>query len=157
MNAPKNIAAVQADHEAELMALPGVVGVAVGESEGKPCLLVYVEQLTPELKAKLPADLEGYKVEIEESGPIFAQPDKTKSSPPTPQGDIFQVWQKHERDLMTLPGVIGVAVGECGNVPCLKVYVETKTAVLAQKIPHELDGFKVEVEESGPVNIQPQT
>ncbi len=53
-----------------LMAVPGVVGVAVGACSGKPCIRVLVARKTPELMQKLPAMLEGYPVVVDETGPI---------------------------------------------------------------------------------------
>ncbi len=156
MNSQKDIYTVQADHEEDLMSLPGVVGVAIGECEEELCLKVYVEQLTPELKNKIPDELEGYKVEIEESGPIEAQPSSDAESSKSSSSGIMQVWEKYETELMELPGVVGVAIGACEENPCLKVYVEEKTVSLDEKIPDKLDGFKVDVEVSGPINIQPQ-
>ena len=53
-----------------LMSVAGVVGVAVGECSGKPCILVLVTKKTPELRQKIPSVLEGYPVVVEETGPI---------------------------------------------------------------------------------------
>lgn len=58
-------------HAPELMKIPGVVGVYEGETKrGAPCIRVMVEKRTRDLEARLPDRLEGYPVEIEESGPI---------------------------------------------------------------------------------------
>lgn len=156
MKSQKDIYTVQADHEEDLMSLPGVVGMAIGECEEELCLKVYVEQLTSDLKSKIPDEIEGYKVDIEESGPIEAQPSSGAESSESSSSGIMQVWEKYETELMELPGVVGVAIGECEENPCLKVYVEEKTAALDEKIPDKLDGFNVDVEVSGPINIQPQ-
>jgi hypothetical protein len=72
-NMPKrDINLVLRDHDKELMAIPGVVGVFVGAlGDGKtPCLKVMAERKTPELKRKIPKSLEGYAVVLEETGPI---------------------------------------------------------------------------------------
>lgn len=53
-----------------LLSIPGVRGVAVGESGGKPCILVLVNQKTTEVMTKIPAQLEGYPVVVEETGTI---------------------------------------------------------------------------------------
>ena len=57
-------------HAAELMAIEGVVGVAVGlAADGRtPCLKVLLVEHTPELAARIPGTLEGQPVELEESG-----------------------------------------------------------------------------------------
>lgn len=70
--------------------------------------------------------------------------------------DIGEVQAKYEAQLMSLPGVVGVGVSECAGKPCLKVLVDRKTPELERQIPSELEGFKVELEESGPLQIQPQ-
>jgi hypothetical protein len=65
-------------HVDELMAIPGVVGVAIGALEdGKPCILVLVVQKTAEHSKLIPRDIEGYRVKIEESGEIRAMPGDT--------------------------------------------------------------------------------
>lgn len=69
--AQREINIVKEGHTAELMALPGVIGVAVGEEEDRtPCIVVLVVELTPELERKIPKTLEGHPVRIEESGEI---------------------------------------------------------------------------------------
>jgi hypothetical protein len=59
-------------HTDSLMAIPGVVGTAIGEFEGKPCIKVLVVKKTKELDQKLPAVLEGYRVVVDETGEIKA-------------------------------------------------------------------------------------
>ena len=66
----------------ELMALPGVVGVAEGAlADGSPCLRVYVVRRTPELDRALPDTLDGWPVDIEESGKFRAMGDSTDATP----------------------------------------------------------------------------
>lgn len=64
---------VQQRHEQRLMAIPGVNGVGIGESNGQPVILIMVKQLTPDLKKKLPNQLEGFGVKVEVVGEIRAQ------------------------------------------------------------------------------------
>jgi hypothetical protein len=62
-------------HVKELMAIPGVVGVAVGAlDDGKPCIQVLVAKETPELRALVPNKLEGYAIVIEVTGEIRPMP-----------------------------------------------------------------------------------
>ena len=68
----KTIAAVLKGHTDRLMALPGVVGTAQGERDGEPCIHVYVVKKTPELLKRIPSALEGYTVEVKETGEIRA-------------------------------------------------------------------------------------
>jgi len=67
-DAPRSIHAVLQEHTTNLMSITGVVGAAVGEYEGKPCIKVFVARRTAELVAQVPASLEGYPVTIEETG-----------------------------------------------------------------------------------------
>lgn len=68
----KDINAVLKDHDKELLAIPGVVGVYVGllPDDTTPCLKVMVVKETEDLKMRIPKSIEGYPVLIEESGVI---------------------------------------------------------------------------------------
>ena len=68
----KNIEAVLKEHTDRLMALPGVVGTTQGQSNGELCIKVYVVKKTPDLLVQISSDLEGYTVEVEETGEIRA-------------------------------------------------------------------------------------
>lgn len=65
---------VLARNTGRLMAIPGVAGVARGELHGKPALHVLVVKATAELRRRLPTTLDGYPVQLVESGTIEAQP-----------------------------------------------------------------------------------
>jgi hypothetical protein len=66
----KAIEAVLKQHTDSLMSVPGVVGTAIGKCEGKPCIKVLVVKKTPELSEKIPLELEGFPVVVEETGMI---------------------------------------------------------------------------------------
>jgi hypothetical protein len=68
----KDINAVLRDHDKDLLAIPGVVGVYVGllPDDKTPCLKVMVVKETEELRKKIPKFIEGYPVLVEESGVI---------------------------------------------------------------------------------------
>ena len=68
----RSIKAVLKEHTNRLMALPGVVGTAQGLCDGAPCIKVMVVKKTPELMKQIPASLEGYRVEVQETGVIRA-------------------------------------------------------------------------------------
>ena len=69
------IAEVIARHAPELMKHPGVVGVYEGRtSRGATCIRIMVAKRTRELVARLPRTLEGYPVEIDETGVIEPMP-----------------------------------------------------------------------------------
>lgn len=63
---------------------------------------------------------------------------------------IEQAKELHEKELMAINGVAGVGIGECGNSPCIKVYLENGLPELKNKIPLQMEGFPVEAETSGP-------
>ncbi len=64
----KTIEQVLKEHTNEWMALPGVVGTGIGECAGEPCIRVFVVEKTNELMSKFPARLQGYVVDVQESG-----------------------------------------------------------------------------------------
>jgi len=68
----RDINDVLKDHDKELLAIPGVVGVYVGllPDDKTPCLKVMVVKETEDLKRRIPKSIEGYPVLIEESGVI---------------------------------------------------------------------------------------
>ncbi len=67
----RDIVAVMEAHVDSLMAIPGVVGVAIGElKDGTPCIQVLVVEGTRELRGKIPKTLEGHPVDIVVSGVI---------------------------------------------------------------------------------------
>ena len=68
----KPIEEVLKTHTDHLMSIPGVVGTGIGESEGKPCIKVLVVKKTEEIEKKIPSELEGYKIVIDETGEIRA-------------------------------------------------------------------------------------
>ena len=71
--APKrDINAVLADHDKQLMAIPNVVGVYVGLLEdGKtPCLKVMLARKSADTESAIPRSLEGYRVVTEVTGEI---------------------------------------------------------------------------------------
>ena len=67
------IGQVLARHTDRLLAIPWVAGVARGELHGKPAIQVLVVKATPELRRRLPTTLDGYPVQVVESGTIEAQ------------------------------------------------------------------------------------
>jgi len=70
---PMSINTVIERRSAELLEIPGVVGVAQGEHEGHNVVQILVERRTPELMQKLPRTLDGYSVVVVESGEIRSQ------------------------------------------------------------------------------------
>jgi hypothetical protein len=68
----RDINEVMNSHVDELMAIPGVAGVAVSELDDKtPCILVLVVEETDEINHKVPQKLEGHPVRLFVSGKII--------------------------------------------------------------------------------------
>lgn len=65
----KDINIVLKNHEEDLLAIPGVVGVYVGllSDDQTPCLMVMVTKDPDELKGKIPESIEGFPVWIEKT------------------------------------------------------------------------------------------
>lgn len=61
-------------HASELFAIAGVVGAGISSREGRPVIVVYLESDDPEFAAAVPAELEGFRVVTEVTGPVEAQP-----------------------------------------------------------------------------------
>ena len=64
---------------------------------------------------------------------------------------IEEVLATHTDSLMSLPGVVGTAIGLCDGVPCIRVFLADSTTPSRHQIPNRLDGYIVRVEVTGPV------
>ncbi len=62
----------QKKHQAKIMKLTGVVGIGIGEVRTEKVIKVMVVKRTPELEKKIPKQIEGFQVVIEETGKIQA-------------------------------------------------------------------------------------
>jgi hypothetical protein len=67
MAAP-DLAEVVRRHTERLMALAGVVGVAEGRADGRPCVVVLVESRPAAAAAGIPHLLDGFPTRIVETG-----------------------------------------------------------------------------------------
>ena len=77
--------------------------------------------------------------------------DQRKSA--VPVRDINTIKEAHVNQLMSLPGVAGVYVGELeDHTPCIVVAVLKKTPELDQKIPKSLEDHPVRIDETGEIN-----
>ena len=68
----RTIEQVQEEHTNAWMAIPGVVGTAIGLHEGKPCIKIFTSSKPQQIREKIPSIIEGYPVIIEETGPFRA-------------------------------------------------------------------------------------
>lgn len=69
----QSIESVKEAHEMTLMGVPGVEGVGIGMDEAGPYVRVYASKLSKVARARIPVDLEGFRVKVESSGPFEAQ------------------------------------------------------------------------------------
>jgi hypothetical protein len=72
---------------------------------------------------------------------------------PSPRRDINEVLRAHDKELLAIPGVVGVyvAVLEDGKTPCLKVMLAQKSAETERAIPKTIEGYPVVLEVTGEV------
>ena len=72
-----NVEAVRIKYEEQLMRLPNVTGVGIGEKAGKEAIMVFVTHKVPESSLRpeeiIPKTLEGFEVDVEEIGVVTAQ------------------------------------------------------------------------------------
>jgi len=68
----KAIESVLAENSNKLIALDGVIGIAIGKFKRMPCINVYVVQKNQELMKNIPATLDGYQVKVRETGKLQA-------------------------------------------------------------------------------------
>ncbi len=69
---------------------------------------------------------------------------------------IEEVLKKYTDNLMAISSVVGIGQGLCDGEPCIKVFLIKKTRELEEKIPRELEGYKVKIEETGKVRAYPE-
>ena len=62
---------------------------------------------------------------------------------------IERIVKESARDLMSIPGVLGTGQGLCDGEPCIKVFVTKKTPELERRVPGNLGGHPVVIEETG--------
>lgn len=55
------------------MSIPGVVGTAIGERAGEPCLRVMVVKTTPQIRRAIPDRVDGFPVDVVETGAFRAR------------------------------------------------------------------------------------
>jgi hypothetical protein len=63
----RSIADIVASESPTLLAIPGVVAVREGQSEGRPCIVVFVDKVMAEHRRRIPTRLQNVPVVIEAS------------------------------------------------------------------------------------------
>lgn len=78
------------------------------------------------------------------SGPFLLPTGKT----------IKQVLEEHARDLMSVPGVVGIAEGLCDGEAGIRVMVLRRTPELERRIPDRLEGYRVSIRVTGELDAR---
>jgi hypothetical protein len=68
----KTIKQILQEKTSEWMALPGVVGTAIGTMKGRPCIRIFTTADPDELRDQIPISVENFLVIIEETGEFHA-------------------------------------------------------------------------------------
>ena len=69
---------------------------------------------------------------------------------------IVEVLKEHTEELMSIPGVVGIGKGLCNDKPCIKVLVTEPTLEMVQKMPDNIQGYQVMIEDTGEIRAQPK-
>ena len=71
----------------------------------------------------------------------------------SPKRDINAVLRDHDKELLSIPGVVGVYVAllEDGKTLCLKVMLAQSNPKTEQALPKTLEGYKVLIEITGEI------
>ncbi|MEJ2722413.1 MAG: hypothetical protein P8181_14940 [bacterium] len=70
--------------------------------------------------------------------------------------DIKKVMDAHAGALMSIPGVVGVAIGALDDgTPCIQILVVEATGELKKRLPGSLDGHPVVIEVTGTIRGMP--
>ncbi len=85
------------------------------------------------------------------SANIRSQVNQTRQQESMTRKDINAVLKDHEKELLTIPGVVGVYIGLLPDdkTLCLKVMVVKESEDLKRRIPKSIEGYPVLIEESG--------
>lgn len=74
LSSNQTIEQVKQKYESDLLSIDGVIGVGISECDDKPCIKVYLENESPNLKQQIPKQLDGFKVDAQVTGAIEALP-----------------------------------------------------------------------------------
>jgi hypothetical protein len=66
-----------------------------------------------------------------------------------PQKSIEQVLNEKANEWMSVPCVVGTAVGTFKDKPCIKIFTTSKPQELRDKIPSSVENYPVIIEQTG--------
>ena len=69
---------------------------------------------------------------------------------------IADVLGRHTPSLLVIPGVLGTGEGRAGDEHVIVIFVARRTGELQQRLPSVLDGYPVEIRESGQITAPPR-
>lgn len=72
----------------------------------------------------------------------------------TANRSIEEVQEAYTPEWMGLSGVVGTAIGRCDGEPCIRVFVAGPLEPLRERIPSEVEGYRVVLERSGPIRAR---
>ena len=64
---------------------------------------------------------------------------------------IEEVLKENTDKWMSIPGVVGTAIGKFKDKPCIKIFVIKKTPELVEKIPSTQEGFPLVIQQTGEI------
>ena len=70
------------------------------------------------------------------------------------QISVNDVKQKYQSKIMNIPGVVGIGVGKENESDAIMVLVVERTSVIEKKVPKQLKGFPVIIQETGVIRAQ---
>ncbi|MCA8923442.1 MAG: hypothetical protein KDD82_16620 [Planctomycetes bacterium] len=145
----RTLAEIRAQYDAQVMAVPGVVGVGTGANG----LVVYLEHAAAQgrVRAALPGlfnelTASGHGVSFVVTGPIVAQ-----------QRTLAEIRAQYDAQVMAVPGVVGVGTGANGLVVLLKTAAtEARVRAALPALFSELvtHGYGVSFDVTGPIVAQ---
>ena len=62
---------------------------------------------------------------------------------------VHDVKKKYETRIMKIPGVVGIGVGKENELDAVMVLVAERTRLVDKKVPKQLKGFPVVIQETG--------
>jgi hypothetical protein len=85
--------------------------------------------------------------------PVCSPHSMAQNNSATPKRDINAVLRDHDKELLAIPGVVGVyvAVLDDGKTPCLKVMLARKSAETERALPKTVEGYAVVSEITGEI------
>jgi hypothetical protein len=81
------------------------------------------------------------------------QKNMAQNNSTSPKRDINAVLRDHDKELLAIPGVVGIYVAllEDGKTPCLKVMLARPSVETERALPKTLEGYPVVSEVTGEI------